>query len=265
MIGKIKFIASDMDGTLLDGKKKLPNDFYEVFDALHEKGIFFAAASGRQYFSLLKTFEPVTDKMIFIAENGTFVMYKGEELYSSVIPTHEIHTIIKSIKQIENSHIVLCGKKSAYIDTNDDKALTEIKHYYHQVEQVTDLLAVKDEFIKIAVLNFEGTETNVFPIAEKLFAKSHQVVVSAQIWLDFMNKEASKGTAIKHLQQLFGFSFEQSMSFGDYFNDVEMLKETYHSYTMENAHSDIKKLARFSAPSNDNQGVTAVIKAKVLD
>lgn len=254
-----------MDGTLLNSNHNLPSDFYEVFDALHQKGILFAAASGRQYFSLLNTFEQIADKMMFIAENGAFVMYQGQELYSSVVDKNEAHQIIKSIRNINNAHIVLCGKKSAYIEIQDALAVAEINNYYHHCQLVTDLLDVDDEFIKIAVLNFDGTEEHVYPVVSAQFSDSHQVVVSAKIWLDIMNQGASKGTAIKYLQQRFDFSFEESMSFGDYFNDVEMLKETYHSYTMANAHAEVKKLARFDAPSNDNQGVTAVIKSKVLN
>ncbi|MGL6150617.1 MAG: HAD hydrolase family protein [Aeromonas sobria] len=43
-----------------------------------------------------------------------------------------------------------------------------------------------------------------------------------------------------------------------------MLKETYHSYAMVNAHPEIKKLARFIAPGNDEQGVTQIIRQRVL-
>ncbi len=40
-----------------------------------------------------------------------------------------------------------------------------------------------------------------------------------------MHKTASKGAAIKELQRIFNFTFEESMSFGDFLNDVEMLKK----------------------------------------
>lgn len=265
-----------MDGSLLNSNKQLPDDFYPVFNQLDEKGILFAAASGRQYFSLLETFKPIANKMLFIAENGALVMYKGKELYSSVIPKSDVKNIITALNKIDNSHIVLCGKKSAYIQEENkqsmhstssvsyEKALLEIKKYYHRLEQVPNLLAINDDFIKIAVLNFDGTQEYVYPIASKLFSETHQVVVSAQIWLDFMHINASKGSAIKHLQTVFDFSFQQSMSFGDYYNDVEMLKETYYSYAMNNANNDIKNIARFKAPSNDSQGVTKVIKESIL-
>lgn len=260
----IKFIATDMDGTLLSDANELPCDFFDVFKALDAKNIVFAAASGRQYFTLLNMFEPIKDKVLFIAENGTLVMYQGKELYSATLPKPEVALIIGTVRNIENSHIVLCGKKSAYTETKDQRAQQEIMKYCHQIMFVDDLLDVDDEFIKISVLNFKGTEEHVYPLVAPLFAATHQVVVSGETWLDFMDKQASKGHAIKAMRNQFGFTFENSMSFGDFFNDVEMLNETYFSYAMGNAHPEIKKLARFIGPSNNEQGVITVIKQKVL-
>ncbi len=96
------------------------------------------------------------------------------------------------------------------------------------------------------------------------FDATHQVVVSAKIWLDVMNAKASKGAAIRHLQQALGFTRQQTMSFGDYFNDVEMLEQSYHSYAMANAHPEVKAIARFIAPSNEESGVLQVIQQQVL-
>ena len=45
----IKLIASDMDGTLLNDRKELPGDFFEVFDELERRGIKFTVASGRSF------------------------------------------------------------------------------------------------------------------------------------------------------------------------------------------------------------------------
>lgn len=260
----IRFIATDMDGTLLNDVNELPHDFLDVFNDLDAKDILFAAASGRQYFTLLKMFESIKDKILFIAENGTLVMYQGKELYSAMLPKSESDLIIETVRNIENSHIVLCGKKSAYIETKDKQAQQEIIKYCHNIMFVDDLLDVDDEVIKISVLNFKGTEEYVYPLVAPLFAATHQVVVSGKIWLDFMDKQASKGQAIKAMRDKFGFTFENSMSFGDFFNDVEMLHETYFSYAMGNAHPEIKKLARFIAPSNNEQGVITVIKQQVL-
>lgn len=256
----IKFIASDMDGTLLNEQGKLDPAFYDLYNQLEARGIIFAAASGRQYYSLMDVFEPLKDKMMFIAENGTLVMHQGKELYSCTIKRTEVEAIIKQVRLIDGAFLVLCGKRSAYIETQNPQALAEISKYYHRCEYVKDVLSVDDEFIKIAICHFGGTEALVYPTINEKFGASHQVVVSAKIWLDVMNAEASKGAAIKHLQNTFGFSFEQTMSFGDYFNDVEMLQQSYYSYAMANAHEGVKKYARFSAPSNNESGVLRVIE-----
>lgn len=58
------------------------------------------------------------------------------------------------------------------------------------------------------------------------------MVISGRIWLDLMNICASKGDAIKQLQNRFDFTEQQTMSFGDYLNDIEMLKVSYYSYAM---------------------------------
>ena len=48
----IRFIASDLDGTLLDEKKQLPEEIFGVLGQLHERGDLFAPASGRQLVQL---------------------------------------------------------------------------------------------------------------------------------------------------------------------------------------------------------------------
>nr|WP_086940840.1 Cof-type HAD-IIB family hydrolase [Thaumasiovibrio occultus] len=260
----IKFIATDMDGTLLNHQGQLSPEFYELFPLFAQNDIIFAAASGRQYYQLAELFAPVRDEMMFIAENGTFVMYKGEEVYSCTLDREATHNIIAEARQIDGAFIVLCGKKSAYIETRDPDAYKEIKKYYHRCEIVDDLLAVEDEFIKLAILHFGGALEYLQPPMKAKFGKDYQVVGGSPVWLDVMNMQASKGAAIEHLQQTLGFSFEQTMSFGDYFNDVEMLQASYHSYAMENAHEEVKTHARFRAPSNDENGVLTVIKSLLL-
>ena len=45
----IKLVASDLDSTLLHNyQQTVPKEIYDTIKALHEKGIIFTAASGRQ-------------------------------------------------------------------------------------------------------------------------------------------------------------------------------------------------------------------------
>ncbi|MCL9780841.1 Cof-type HAD-IIB family hydrolase [Vibrio sp. S4M6] len=256
----IKFIAADMDGTLLDENGQLDPGFFRLYERLKQKNILFSPASGRQYFSLKSTFSPVANDMIFIADNGTLVMQGGREIYSSTIDTQSALEVVKLAKDIDGTHVVLCGKKSAYVDTQCTSALEEIKKYYHECLQVGDLLHVDDEFIKVAILHFDGSEDRIYPSINEAFGQSLKVVVSSKIWLDVMNASASKGDAIRHLQTMLGFTADETMTFGDYFNDVEMLQASRYSYAMANAHEGVKQYARYQAPSNKENGVIQVIE-----
>ena len=82
--------------------------------------------------------------------------------------------------------------------------------------------------------------------------------------LDISDKNANKGEALKKVQELLGVTKEETMVFGDYHNDIEMIQEANFSFAMGNAHKDIKALAKFSTATNDNNGVEKVIK-ELLD
>lgn len=60
----IKWIISDMDGTLLVEPNKLPDDFDEIMDLLKQHNIMFSPASGRQYQALVSQFPKYKDDLL---------------------------------------------------------------------------------------------------------------------------------------------------------------------------------------------------------
>ena len=256
----IKLIATDMDGTLLNSNNEIQDGFYEVFNEIQEKEIIFAAASGRQYYNLLERFKGIEEKMMFIAENGTFVVYKGEELIVNSLDINLARELIKIGRTIKNSYVILCGKKSAYIESSDDKLIEQTQKYYTRYEIVSDLTKIEDDILKVTICDFSGSENNSNKYFDDYRDKA-QIAVSGEIWLDITAKGINKGVAIEEIQELLNIKHEETMVFGDYLNDLEMMSSAYHSYAMENAHDDLKKVARFIAKSNDDSGVVHAIKA----
>lgn len=259
----IKLIATDMDGTLLNNKNEIHHDFIDVFEKLQEKDIIFAAASGRQYFNLLKRFEDVKDKMMFIAENGTIVVYKGEEIFINSLDRNIAKELVNIGRNIENSNVILCGKNSAYIESTDEEFIKEVEKYYEKYEVVKDVNEIEDDILKVTICDFNGAQENSNKYYDD-YREELQVSISGKIWLDITNKGANKGVAIKALQEKMGIDFNETMVFGDYLNDLEMMEAAYHSYAMENAHDDLKKVSRFIAKSNDDNGVLEAIKLNIL-
>lgn len=257
----VRLIAADMDGSLLDNEHKLPSDFDSIYSELRSCGIMFTAASGRQYFNIVKNFPGKEDDMLFIAENGSFVTHGKRELLVQAMEPEIAHSQIRVARTLPGVYPILCGKQCAYIDNNTPEFVDKLSLYYDRYEIVDDLLAVDDdEFLKIALCDFEGAESNSY---QHFRDKQDilQVKVSGKIWLDLSHPLANKGRALRFLQEMFGVAPNETMVFGDYLNDLEMMKEAHFSFAMANAHPEVIKASRFLAPANTEYGVTRVISA----
>ena len=254
----IRLIATDMDGTLLNSKRELSPHFYEVFKALKKKNIVFAAASGRQYFTLLENFKEVADDMLFIAENGTYIVYKGKELMIHPLEREIAHELIERGREI-GVDIVLATSRGAFIESKDELFVKEVSKYYVKKQIVDDLLQVEGDILKVTICDFKGAESHSYEAFKELGHKA-QITVAGEIWLDMMTNGVNKGTAIKDIQHKLDITYNETMVFGDYLNDLEMLESAYHSYAMANAHPKVKEVARFIAKSNDEEGVLEKIK-----
>lgn len=256
---KVKLVAVDMDGTLLNSKKELPRDFYTVFNKLQKQDILFAIASGRQYYNLAAEVAPVKESIIFIAENGSYVVHNNKEILVQPLERSRAYALVETARQIKDVEIILCGKKQAYIESNDPRFLEHVNMYYNRRTIVPDLLQVEnDDVLKIALCDFGGSEQNSYRHFKPL-ENEIQVKVSGALWLDLSDRLANKGRALKAVQQLYNIGYNETMVFGDYMNDLEMLQEGYFSYAMANAHPEVKAAARFLAESNDDNGVMKVL------
>lgn len=255
----IRLIATDMDGTLLKSDGELPKGFDEVLFTLVNKGVYFAIASGRQYHTLLNNFNTLKDQLIFIAENGAIVMHHDKEIYSCALERQKVEGIISDIRKTEDCDIVLCGKRSAYVETGNLSFEAEVRKYYHECQRVKDLLSVEDEILKIAVYDYIGSQEHSYNKLYPKWGRCSNVIVSGKHWMDFGSNDVDKGVALKHLQSVLGVTYMETMVFGDYFNDAPMMEAAYYSYAMKNAPQGVKAKARFEAPSNDEEGVVKVI------
>lgn len=253
----ISLIAVDMDGTLLDSSGKIPQHFHKVYKRLDKEDILFCVASGRQYFSLLNSFTALRDKIVFIAENGANVVYKGETLYMCPIPRQDVREIYEKVNMLPDSLTILCGRKAAYIIGVEpllNEYSVEIEKYYPVKKYIHSLDEVDDDIFKFSVCTLGGSEKISLPFFTS-FAERYSVIVSGELWLDIAQPGINKGVAIAHVQEYFGIAQEETMAFGDFLNDIELLQNAQYSYAMANAHPDLFQHANFQAAANYEDGV----------
>lgn len=260
----IKLIATDMDGTLLDENSKLPVDFFSTLEKLTEKNIKFVVASGRSYPALYENFKPYSSNMYFICDNGSYIVEPNKEPIIDILDKNIVNEVVKACENLSNVTLVLCGLKNSYYLGCSDEMETEISKYYINRKIVSSLIDINDDIFKIAICDFNGSKDNSYKVLNPLFGTSHKVVVSGSVWVDINNKGINKGFAIRQLQKDFNISYDETMVFGDFYNDVEMLKEAHYSFVMENANEDMKKYGNFIAKSNSENGVVQAINEYVL-
>ncbi|MDH2443519.1 Cof-type HAD-IIB family hydrolase [Amnibacterium sp. CER49] len=259
----LRLVVADMDGTLLDGEGRIPDDFWSLIHAMRSVGVVFSPASGRQYATLHRLFAPVAEGMPFIAENGTFVVQDGRELSSSPLDSTTVAVVVNRMRAYAHAGrdmgTVVCGKRAAYTERSDARFLAEAKRYYANLQIVEDVLATGDDVIKLAMLDFEGSEHGAAVQLADL-RTTHQVVVSNALWVDVMARDVDKGAAVRALQATLRIGSAQTAAFGDYLNDLEMLDAADYSFAMANAHPDVLRRARYVAPANTEHGVVTTLR-----
>ena len=261
----IKLVFCDMDGTLLDGQGNLPEGLGAILAELKAHGVIFAPASGRQYAALLRHFRPWAEDLIFCAENGAYVVRRGEELFSTTIAPALCREIVRRAAAVKGAYTVWCGKEYAYVTERNEDFFTEMEKYYTEYKMVEDFSDVHDAAIKFSICDpvEADAERTIYPSLQDL-SEELKVVVSSNYWVDIMQKDVNKGAAVRRVQQLLGIRPEECLAFGDYLNDVEMLGAVGESYAMENAHPKAKAAAKHIAPPNTQHGVLRILR-RLLD
>jgi hypothetical protein len=89
--------------------------------------------------------------------------------------------------------------------------------------------------------------------------KRVKTVIAGKQWLDCVSPKSGKGTAVAFLQKHLGIAPEETIVFGDNFNDIEMF-DYGHSYVVASARDEVKKAADEVCPPMPEDGVLQVLK-----
>ncbi|MCM4165837.1 MULTISPECIES: HAD family hydrolase [unclassified Arenibacter] len=258
-LSKVKMVVTDMDGTLLNSKHEVSNKFFQLFEELKKRDIRFVAASGRQYNSIVDKLNTIKDDIIIVAENGAFVKEQDQELLATPLNQTIIKDIIELLRNVADIHPVLCGKNNAYINGNSDEFINKLREYYSEFSILNDIASFDGEVLKIAIYHFESSEKYILPLVNHL-ESILKVKVSGEHWLDISHMNANKGYALQHIQEKYGIGRQETLVFGDYNNDLEMLAMADLSFAMANAHPNVTAAAKYRTKSNDESGVEDILE-----
>lgn len=241
----IKFIATDLDGTLLPDSSKDPtSEDFEAIRKLQQRGVVFAAASGRQYDNLKRLFAPVSEDMVFICENGALVMYHGERLSITEIPHDDAIGIINDIQSLEGCEAQISTDGLIRILPKDPDFPNDLANNWNTEFLIADSIeSLTMPIIKVSLYQKTGLTQPVIDHITENWGGRFKVAVSGKSWLDVT--VADKGTATRRIKEYFGFTPDEMAVFGDNFNDIQMLDEVSHGFVMKTAVPEIHRHGKY--------------------
>lgn len=259
----IRLIATDIDGTLV--KESTPEIYPEILDAIREwtdRGGYFCVASGRQYYSIRHMFEQVSDRIIYLAENGAHVRYRDDDILVQKMRRDYVEQIMAQLRgYYDECDVVVSSTEGSLIESRNEEFIKLIAEgYRNKYRVVEDVLAVPGDIIKIAIRH----EGSIRDLGEKVLIPQWQDKVKAcmagEDWVDFMDASVDKGNALRVVQEYLGVTREQTMAFGDNDNDIGLIAAAEESYAVENARDSVKSKAKHVCPSYHEKGVYQVIE-----
>lgn len=258
----IKLIATDVDGTLV--KDSSPEVYPELFDVIKElrrRDIIIAIASGRQYYSIARMFEPVAHDLIFIAENGAHIKCRETDMSIVSMNPHDVREIIMELRKIPDADMVVSTPQGSLLESKNPEFIDLITNSYHnKVILVDDCLSGNPDIIKVALYRKGSIRDVGEGILIPKWKNRCKVCMAGEEWVDFMDASVDKGNALKTLQDFFHILPEETMVFGDNANDIGMLKTAGESYAVESARDEVKQYAKHICKAYTEKGVYQVLK-----
>ncbi len=257
----IKLIASDMDGTLLDDDSKVPEETYELISALSEKGVRFVASSGRRYDTLRWLFEPVADKMDYVASLGTQVYADGRLLDREVFSTLSVMRLFETTQLFDCLHLALYDATHTYLLNDQSSYIRELDKDLPNAERLFDPPSPDVSIIKAALCcEYPDQLMDMAYVLERELSEFFTFLPSGSRWIDVVPRHVNKATGLEQVMRYWGIGPDEAVAFGDSMNDYAMLRYVGHPYVMENARYAVRQIGQRVIGRNSDHAVQRVMR-----
>lgn len=264
----LKIIATDMDGTLLNKDRIILPRTKAVLQKACALGCKAVIATGRPIEGIL----PYAQELGCIGKEQYAIAFNGAAVY-------ELGTLRSVLcETISGSDVKMLAKKASDLGlcshafsvtrgllTEKNNQWTDIEKNYNKIPlTLTNFqeCTADEAFFKILF----GGPKELIDIAEqetKNLSEDFTVVRSMPFFLEFLNKNASKGTALKKLASFLDCALEDVIAFGDAQNDEHMLEVAGIGVAMGNSVPLILDMADKVTASNDEDGIAMVLEQEL--
>ncbi len=255
-----KIIFTDMDGTLLGANHHpIPGD-EKILQQVEAAGAKICFTSGRFPKGLIPFHEMLKIHGPIISYSGALILdEKGEALFSTTFSLEAAKELLAEIETFKPGIFRgTYGFNNWVVPISDNPFLQE-EETYVLAKAIRDInidpYFEKTGLHKVLVM---GEPEEIVALEKEIVPRHHElnIIRSSPIFLEFMKREANKGSAVEKVLEHYGIDKEDAVAFGDAPNDLDMLNAVLHSYAMKNAFPEIKKAAAHETQyTNEESGV----------
>ena len=278
MSGGIKIVSLDLDGTLLDSRKGLSPRNRAALERAAEKGVHVVPTTGRFFGMMPAVVRELPFVHYAITINGAQV-YDREADEAIVREEMSVADSVAMLEMLDGHDVIYdCYRQNWGWMTESLQAkaadYATDEHYLKMVLEfrrpVADLKAHLRETaaeggvqkIMLFSRRDDPSAAELAAIRRELAERFPSVRVTASTWnnLELNSSAAHKGNALRRFAEHLGLSLENCAAFGDGLNDLSMVEMAGVGVAMANAVPEVKRAASRLAPSNDEDGVAAVLE-----
>lgn len=260
----IKLITCDLDGTLFDKNKIISDENIKAIKNL--KNAKFVVATGRPIEGAI----PVINTLNLNHPGQYTICYNGglivENYTQKIIFKKTISGAV--VKKIFNEAMELGSNFHAFL--SDGTLVTNMKNEYTAVEErinkieakVVDINSFDDneQFIKCMMVSSKERLDDITNKVSQSILDEVNMVRSAKIFLEFLNKDCNKGLALLKLANHLGIKPDETMAIGDAHNDLHMLEVAHIGVAMKNSFECLFDVCNYITDDNESSGVAKAIK-----
>lgn len=261
-----RLLALDIDGTLTNSRKVIPDATREAVIDIQKKGIKAVLASGRSEYGLMH----IADELLLSSYGGYVMSFNGGRItecaggrivYDRPLSLSDIADVYKTA--VECGTGILGYEKGCLISGNgiDEYQIMDSHACHMELREVNDFLGYFSKpFNKCLLTGKPEHIKEVFGIVKERFGDRLSVTMSEECFIDIMPNGVHKGAAIQKLAELLFIDRSEVVCCGDGMNDLTMIEYAGLGAAMANAHEKLKKKADYITLSNDEEGVLKVIE-----
>ena len=260
-----KILVLDIDGTLTNSKKQITEATKQAIWDIMDRGHLLALASGRPTPGMRRYEKELElDKRggYLLSYNGAKIVEckSGEVVHQNFLPLQVVPQLYEFAKERGAGLITYDGDIVISAFEPDEYIKLEAGINWLPIRHQPDFVEYVNYDINKCLMTAPGEQAVVYEKElQERFGDIISIYRSEPFFIEIMPRNINKADSLDRVLKDLGMGRSQAVCCGDGYNDISMIEYAKVGVAMGNAQPAVKEAADYIAPTNDEDGLVAVI------